>query len=71
MMPFICRNDVSLYFETMVGPQRPLVFIHGWCCDRTFFSPQVAHFSQLGHQIVIPDLRGHGLSEKPYQPYPI
>jgi pimeloyl-ACP methyl ester carboxylesterase len=70
-MPFICRNDVSLYFETMVGPRQPLVFIHGWCCDRTFFSPQVDRFSQLGHQIVIPDLRGHGLSEKPHQPYSI
>ena len=37
----------------------PIVFVHGWCCDRRFFEPQVRHFSRT-HRVVALDLRGHG-----------
>jgi pimeloyl-ACP methyl ester carboxylesterase len=70
-MPFLHRDRVALHFERIDGNRRPIVFIHGWCCDRTFFAPQAEYFSALGHQILLPDLRGHGLSDKPEQPYPI
>jgi pimeloyl-ACP methyl ester carboxylesterase len=39
----------------------PLVFIHGWCCDRSYFAPQVDHFS-ASHRVVAVDQRGHGKS---------
>jgi pimeloyl-ACP methyl ester carboxylesterase len=70
-MPFLHREHVALHFESTEGSVSPIVFIHGWCCDRTFFAPQAAYFSGLGHQVLLPDLRGHGLSDKPEQPYPI
>ncbi|HUB49079.1 MAG TPA: alpha/beta hydrolase [Acetobacteraceae bacterium] len=39
----------------------PLVFVHGFGCDRTDWNAQVAHFSPH-HQTIAVDLRGHGLS---------
>jgi len=39
----------------------PLVFVHGFGCDRSDWNAQVAHFS-LRHRTVAVDLRGHGLS---------
>lgn len=38
------------------GP--PIVFVHGWSCDDTFFAPQADHFSTT-HRCVSVDLRGH------------
>jgi pimeloyl-ACP methyl ester carboxylesterase len=70
-MPFLRDEHVALHFEIVEGSDTPIVFIHGWCCDHTFFAPQAAYFSSLGHQVILPDLRGHGLSDKPEQPYPI
>ena len=68
-MPFLKRNDVSLYFEKTEGEAPPVVLIHGWCCDHTYFAPQAEHFAKLGHCVVAPDLRGHGRSDKPHQAY--
>jgi len=41
------------------GP--PLVFIHGFGCDRSDWDAQVAYFSPR-HRTIAVDLRGHGLS---------
>ena len=46
------------------------VFVHGWSCDRSFFAPQVEHFSRQ-HRVVAVDLRGHGESDKPQGVYRI
>lgn len=70
-MPLLYRDSVALYFEDVAGAGRPIVLIHGWCCDHTFFAPQASYFSGLGHRVVSADLRGHGRSDKPHQPYPI
>jgi pimeloyl-ACP methyl ester carboxylesterase len=44
------------------GPH--LLFLHGWCGDRTFFAPQFDHFSAR-HRVVTVDLPGHGGSPVP------
>ena len=41
-----------------------LVFLHGWCGDRSFFAPQFEHFSR-SHRVVSVDLPGHGQSAIP------
>ena len=38
-----------------------LVFVHGWCCNRTHWQHQVAHFAR-SHTVVTVDLAGHGES---------
>lgn len=43
----------------------PIVFVHGWSCDHTFFAPQTDHLS-TAHRCVSVDLRGHhGLEAAP------
>ena len=41
-----------------------LLFLHGWCGDRSFFAPQFDHFSKT-HRVVAVDLPAHGTSEVP------
>lgn len=47
---------------------RPLVFVHGWCCDHTFFRPQFDHFKAT-HTVVTLDLRGCGERDRPEDGY--
>lgn len=70
-MPHLNRDGIALAYDRIDGPGRPVVLVHGWCCDRRFFAPQATHFAALGHTVVSVDLRGHGESDKPVQPYPI
>jgi pimeloyl-ACP methyl ester carboxylesterase len=41
-----------------------LLFMHGWCGDRTFFAPQFDYFSAM-HRVVSVDLPGQGASAVP------
>src|SRR5688500_5319164 len=47
-----------------------MVFVHGWCCDHTFFQPQFDHF-QPSHRVATLDLRGCGKSDRPEAGYDI
>jgi pimeloyl-ACP methyl ester carboxylesterase len=63
-------NGVDLrYVDTGAGDP-PIVFVHGWTCNRTNWRHQIAEFSQ-GHRVIALDQRGHGESEKPDQDYTI
>jgi pimeloyl-ACP methyl ester carboxylesterase len=68
-MPMLRRDGVSLFFEAAKGEKRPILLVHGWCCDHSFFAPQAEHFASKGHTVVAVDLRGHGQSDKPHEPY--
>ncbi|MEX0786393.1 MAG: alpha/beta hydrolase [Dehalococcoidia bacterium] len=72
-MPFATNNDVRLFYTDSgkgASPRgaRPLLFVHGWCCDHTHWQRQVAAFRRK-HRVVTVDLRGHGRSSKPRQEY--
>ena len=41
-----------------------LLFMHGWCGDRSFFAPQASHFS-TAHRVLNVDLPAHGQSSAP------
>lgn len=62
-------EDVTLAYEES-GAGSPIVFIHGWCCDRSHFERQVAHFA-ASHRCISVDLRGHGESDAPDTAYSI
>jgi pimeloyl-ACP methyl ester carboxylesterase len=68
-MASLKRDGVSLFYEQASGKKRPLLFVHGWCCDHSFFAPQFEHFAREGHWVVAVDLRGHGKSDKPHEDY--
>ena len=53
-----------LAYDAAGAGDPPMIFIHGWCCDRSYFAPQFEHFAS-GHAVVAMDLRGHGESGRP------
>ncbi len=67
-MDSLTRDGVKLVYEEKGRGEPPLVFVHGWTCDHTYFAPQVGYFSR-DHRTIAVDLRGHGESDKPEQPY--
>ena len=69
-MPNVKRDGLSLYYEQAGNGDPPLVFIHGWCCDHTFFQPQFDHF-KASHAVTTLDLRGCGRSDMPESGYDI
>src|SRR5215210_3103174 len=64
------RHRVALFYEEAGEGDPPFVFVHGWCCDHSYFAPQFEHFSHK-RRVVAVDLRGHGQSDKPRQSYTI
>jgi pimeloyl-ACP methyl ester carboxylesterase len=64
------REGVKLCYAEGGTSVAPFVFVHGWCCDHSYFAPQHAHFSAR-HRVVSVDQRGSGQSDKPQQDYTI
>jgi pimeloyl-ACP methyl ester carboxylesterase len=54
---------------TLVGEGRPLALLHGWCCDRSWWTePGYVDELRTDHRLINVDLRGHGASDKPHEP---
>jgi pimeloyl-ACP methyl ester carboxylesterase len=66
----LVRDGVTLVHEEAGRGDPPLVFIHGLACHRGFWSAQVPYFAPA-HRVLAVDLRGHGDSDAPEQPYTI
>jgi pimeloyl-ACP methyl ester carboxylesterase len=69
-MPYVKRDELSLFYEQEGSGDPPLVFIHGWCCNHTFFQPQFDHL-KASHVVTTLDLRGCGSSDQPEHGYDI
>src|SRR6266705_2260949 len=68
-MPFLTHAGVSLrYDRTGSGP--PVLLVHGWTCNRTFWERQVVALRDR-HSVVTVDVRGHGESSHPRTGYTI
>jgi pimeloyl-ACP methyl ester carboxylesterase len=57
----VAPDGVLIHFESHGEGSPALVLVHGWCCDRTYWKPQMAPLSQR-YQVVAIDLAGHGQS---------
>lgn len=69
-MKIAIRDGVALRYERADGGKGPpILLVHGWCCDHSFFAPQFEHFADAGHTVVALDLRGHGASDAPAGAY--
>ena len=51
-------NGINLYYETH-GTGRPLVLLHGGLGSGEMFGPVLPALA-AGHQVIVPDLQGHG-----------
>ena len=54
-------DGIPVHFEVEGAGEPALVFVHGWSCDRTYWSAQIDHFAAT-HEVVAVDLAGHGES---------
>jgi len=54
-------DGVSIRYEVVGEGSPPIVFVHGWSCDRSYWREQVPHFAK-SHRVVTIDLGGHGES---------
>ena len=54
-------NGVEIYYQKL-GKGHPLILLHGHHQDGGIFDKLVAPLS-LYYTVVVPDMRGHGLSE--------
>lgn len=66
----LARDGVQLSFDIAGAGSTEFLLIHGLGGDRTHFAPQVEYFSRRG-RVLNAELRGHGESDKPQQPYSI
>lgn len=64
MSEFVSAGGGRLAYDTAGAGAPPMIFVHGWGCDRSYFAPQFAHFA-AGHAVATLDLRGHGDSSRP------
>jgi pimeloyl-ACP methyl ester carboxylesterase len=69
-MPYAELGGLRLYYERDGSGSPELLFVHGWCCDRTAFQPQFDHFART-NSVTALDLRGCGLSDRPPDGYSI
>jgi pimeloyl-ACP methyl ester carboxylesterase len=51
-------NGIKLYYET-IGSGRPLILLHGGLGSGEMFGPILPTLT-AGHQVILPDLQGHG-----------
>jgi pimeloyl-ACP methyl ester carboxylesterase len=68
-MPFLTHAGVSLRYDR-AGSGPPVLFVHGWTCNRTFWERQVLGLRDRFTTITV-DLRGHGESSRPPKGYGI
>jgi pimeloyl-ACP methyl ester carboxylesterase len=65
------RDGVALAYQASgTGEAAPMLFIHGWCCDHSYFAAQQAFFSKTRRTVAV-DLRGQGASDAPLQDYTV
>jgi pimeloyl-ACP methyl ester carboxylesterase len=52
-------NGLHLYYE-IHGSGRPLILLHGGLGSGEMFEPIIPTLTAAGHQLILPDLQGHG-----------
>ena len=57
----ISADGVSISYEVRGEGETALVFVHGWCCDRSYWKEQLPYFSDK-YKVVAIDLGGLGES---------
>ncbi len=57
----VSRDGVEIQYEIYGRGEPTLLFVHGWCCNKSYWKQQIPYFSK-SNRIVLIDLAGHGES---------
>ena len=63
-MPRVEVDGVTIHYE-VTGDGRPVVLLHGFPDTGRLWRHQVPALAEAGFKVIVPDLRGHGSSDKP------
>lgn len=69
-MTTITTNDGTKLYVTEQGSGPPLVLMHGWASNHTFWRKNIGPLSER-YRVIAFDLRGHGQSDAPESGYRI
>ncbi|MEM3341584.1 MAG: alpha/beta hydrolase [Thermoplasmata archaeon] len=69
-MPYEKIRGRKIYYELLGKKGKPMMLIHGWTSYHANWR-HVADEFQKDYRIILPDLLGHGLSDKPSRGYSI
>ena len=61
--------NISLHVKDTGGTGKPIFFVHGWPLDNRIFEYQYIALKAKGYRCIGLDLRGFGMSAKPWQDY--
>jgi pimeloyl-ACP methyl ester carboxylesterase len=62
--PVTGTGPAGMVFDAAGDGDQHMLFLHGWCGDRSFFAPQLYHFAS-SYRVIGLDLPGHGESRAP------
>ena len=62
MIRYASLDGRRLAYDVAGAGDPPIVFVHGWSCERSHLEPQFRHFATR-HRVAALDLRGHGQSD--------
>jgi pimeloyl-ACP methyl ester carboxylesterase len=62
---YVNHLRLHYYYENLAGTGSPIVLLHGLASNGRIWEKVLPHLAQAGHPCYAPDLRGHGLSDKP------
>lgn len=68
---FVDLPALRLHVLRWGGAGRPVLLLHGLASNARIWDPVARALAQAGFAVAAPDLRGHGLSDKPDQGYDI
>ena len=59
---FVKSSDgIGIAYQVYGNGEIPLIFVHGWCCDKSYWKHQANYFKNQ-YKVVIIDFAGHGES---------
>lgn len=68
-MPYATATDGTRLYYKDWGEGRPVVLIHGWPLSGDTFDDAAVALAEKGFRVVIPDRRGFGRSDQPWDGY--
>jgi len=68
-MPYAKAKDGTMLYYKDWGHGHPMVLLHGWPLTGDTWDDAAMRLAQEGHRLIIPDRRGFGRSDQPWEGY--